>query len=1359
MEQKKYYLGLDIGTNSVGIAAADEQYNLMKYKGEPIWCSHLFDEAKQCDERRLHRTARRRLQRRKQRVQLIDEIFAPEVCKADKSFYIRKKESALWKQDKTDSNSKNMFFSDKGYTDSDFHREYPTIHHLIVALMEKDGPYDVRLVNIAIDWLVAHRGHFLSDISVENVDKITDFNTVYKELLDYFTISGYADQYSEWMEADQAKLENVMKAKIGITARKKALKEIIYGGKVPKSEDVIYKYDTLINFLAGGKIKANDLFVQSEYETDFAFSISDDMEEILPQLGDDAEFVSKLVSIYEWSLLSDILAGEKYISNAKVRVYEQHARDLKGLKKFVRKYASEKYNIVFKESGSELNNYTSYCRNFHSINSNEKLSKRVISAKDFTDFLKKTLELETLEVEESDLEFYDDMMLRIETGEFMPKQINSDNRVIPHQLYEVELKRILDKAENYLPFLKGCDAEESVTRRDKILSVFRFRVPYYVGPLRKDNSENAWIVRKAEGKIFPWNFDDVVDKDASEEEFIKRMTNECTYLPGENVLPKWSLLYSRFMVLNEINNIRANEIPISVEAKQALYSGLFEKKAKVSVKMVRDFLVTSKYIEQGDVLSGIDTTIKSSLKGQYEFRRLLSQGTLSREDVEHIIERSTYMEERNRYRRWIREEYPNLSQEDAKYVGKLKYKDFGRMSKKFLVELQGTDKKTGEVGSIMHFLWHTNDNLMQLLSDRYTFMEQIQQAKKEYYAGRQMTVVQQLDDMQISNAVKRPVIRTLDVVKDVVSTVGYAPEKIFVEMARGAEPSQKGRTKPRKQQLLELYKNVAEDTTLLEKELEEMGDMANNRLQSEALFLYYLQLGKCAYSGESIDLSLLKSGKYNVDHIYPQCYVKDDSILNNKVLVLSELNAEKGDVIPIKKEIRTKQRALWDKLYKYNLMTGEKYKRLTRNTPFTEEEKEGFINRHLVETRQSMKAVTQLLNQLYPETEIVYVKARLVADFRKEFLTPKSRLINDLHHGKDAYLNIVVGNVYHERFTKKWFNTTQKYSMKPRVLFTREVVHGDNIIWNPKEHLPRVKAIHKKNNVKMTKYSFCQKGGLFDQMPVKASEGLVPLKKGMDPKKYGGYNKTGAAFFIVASYNRGGKKDVSFVPIELMVSQRFLADMEFAKQYVQEQLQKLNKKIVSDIDFPLGMRVIKYKTVLSLDGYQVWVNGKANKGAIVSLSSAESLIVSKDKEEYIKKLENFAAKKDRKLSIRLDEEHDGINRELNMELYRCFEQKLQHSIFCKMPGCQARTVTEGKDKFEEMSVEGQVTVLLSLIELLKAGRAGGCDLKEIGGKSKSGAMNLGAAIASSSCEDIRIIDYSPAGLHKKVSVNLKDFLK
>ena len=116
MEKKKFYLGLDIGTDSVGYAVTDKEYNLLKFHGEPAWGVTVFDEASLCDERRSFRTARRRLDRRQQRVTLIQELFAAEVSKKDERFFIRLKESALYREDVGD---RFTLFNDEGFTDKE----------------------------------------------------------------------------------------------------------------------------------------------------------------------------------------------------------------------------------------------------------------------------------------------------------------------------------------------------------------------------------------------------------------------------------------------------------------------------------------------------------------------------------------------------------------------------------------------------------------------------------------------------------------------------------------------------------------------------------------------------------------------------------------------------------------------------------------------------------------------------------------------------------------------------------------------------------------------------------------------------------------------------------------------------------------------------------------------------------------------------------------------------------------------------------------------------------------------------------------------------------------------------------------
>lgn len=173
---KNYYIGLDIGTDSVGYALTDEEYKLLKFKGEPAWGVTVFDEAQPGTERRGFRTSRRRLERRKQRVGLIQELFAEEITKVDGRFFIRLQESALYPEDKSE---KYSIFSDGDYTDINYHTDYPTIHHLIYELITSRKPHDVRLVYLACSYLVSHRGHFLSNIGVNELELFTDFQTVH----------------------------------------------------------------------------------------------------------------------------------------------------------------------------------------------------------------------------------------------------------------------------------------------------------------------------------------------------------------------------------------------------------------------------------------------------------------------------------------------------------------------------------------------------------------------------------------------------------------------------------------------------------------------------------------------------------------------------------------------------------------------------------------------------------------------------------------------------------------------------------------------------------------------------------------------------------------------------------------------------------------------------------------------------------------------------------------------------------------------------------------------------------------------------------------------------------------------------
>lgn len=175
-----------------------------------------------------------------------------------------------------------------------------------------------------------------------------------------------------------------------------------------------------------------------------------------------------------------------------------------------------------------------------------------------------------------------------------------------------------------------------------------------------------------------------------------------------------------------------------------------------------------------------------------------------------------------------------------------------------------------------------------------------------------------------------------------------------------------------------------------------------HQLRSDKLYLYYTQKGRCMYSGEPIDLEdLWDNTKYDIDHIYPQSKTMDDS-LKNRVLVKKEYNAKKSDTYPIAADIQKKMMPFWKSLLTGGFIPKEKYDRLVRNNPLDANELAGFIERQIVETRQSTKAVAEILKKILPDTEIVYVKAKTVSKFRQDFDFIKVRDMNDLHHAKDA---------------------------------------------------------------------------------------------------------------------------------------------------------------------------------------------------------------------------------------------------------------------------------------------------------------------------------------------------------------------
>ena len=157
---------------------------------------------------------------------------------------------------------------------------------------------------------------------------------------------------------------------------------------------------------------------------------------------------------------------------------------------------------------------------------------------------------------------------------------------------------------------------------------------------------------------------------------------------------------------------------------------------------------------------------------------MIESGMLTEEDAEKIIEKITFSNDKLRIKKWLKENY-TLSDEVIKKIAKSNYKDFGRLSREFLTEVFDIDPKTGEVvnPNIITMLWETNKNLMELLSQSYGYSSNVKKQAKEYYNAYPKNVIDRLNEMYISNAVKRPILRTLDIVKELKYIMPTPPKQ------------------------------------------------------------------------------------------------------------------------------------------------------------------------------------------------------------------------------------------------------------------------------------------------------------------------------------------------------------------------------------------------------------------------------------------------------------------------------------------------------------------------------------------------------------------------------------------------------
>lgn len=1150
------------------------------------------------------------------------------------------------------------------------------------------------------------------------------------------------------MEDEEGKLFGKFNSK---DIRKKILK-LINGGSGVKLKDFLPKEILVAH---DGDDEYGDKKIDLSSET-----LEDDINGYgLPESY--IEIILEAKKIYDFRTLAYLLHGESLLCDAMFHVYEEHKEQLAALKRLYKKFATkEQYYFMFrdsrildgddsddKEDKEESNkeeskdkkkkaSYVSYI-GYTKTNSKAKYTgAHITSEKNISDLIKqikKDLKFDDLkskvddlsqqnELSEQDISDIQCIEEAIESNTFLPRQNSRNNGVFPYQLNLNEMKTIIENQSKYYPFLKdkAPSFPDGKTEEYKIVSLLKFKMPYYIGPLsqpnnyvRDDKRDNHWVQFKGEnnqGIINPWIFSQIVDLEGTADKFISNLTNYCTYIFGENTLPKESLIFQAYKVLNDLNNLKVNGSLISKEDKDYIIQNVYLKKKKIKGKDIVNALKLKNKYKLSDEDPTVTTKGSGKSIGEDEVDLTMFNSSLSSfidmsnpnafgpefykdsakfELAEKVIELITIVEDKELLKERLKK--LELSDNQVNYLFKQKYSGWAPLSRKLLdgITIDCVNENTGEAYpvTIIDVMRDTPLNFMEIYETKGSQFSGFKEKVAELNDEKNICRDDLIEESYASPAMKRSVRQTFKVIDELKNTLNIDHfDRIFVEATRA--PGEAGKmVKSRKKQLQEAY-DAAKD--LVDQELRnDLEKQTDDQLRRKKVYLYFMQLGRSVYSGEKIDLNELDKN-YDIDHIIPQAKLKDDSF-NNMVLVERELNNKKQDEYPIPSTIISEQGKKWiqilanikDKNKRSYFMPKDKANRLLKQKQLTLDELNGFINRQLTLTNQSVKAVCDILKMTEKGSEIVYSKANFVSDFRKLCgeLRPsydafvKVRDINDFHHANDAYLNIVVGNVYYEKFKNFYINNRIDYdnngkkdlSVLASKLFTKTQTDDKtgNIYWeahfhnekeidvNGKERTIKVRDEGTESTfdkiehymelndplVTQMQYTLSGKQGFFKKITLKTkakdnednSDKLFPLKqhlrsdsnKVMDVNKYGGYSYMITPYFmLVKSEGKKGKHIYSLESIPTIYLKSFKKREEDTINYLSCKSKLKNPVVISD---KLLMRTIikipYFKNDSNLSLVKLGTSGRTGNNIIyINLSE---LILPLEWKNYYRKISNL----------------------------------------------------------------------------------------------------------------------------------------
>lgn len=478
---------------------------------------------------------------------------------------------------------------------------------------------------------------------------------------------------------------------------------------------------------------------------------------------------------------------------------------------------------------------------------------------------------------------------------------------------------------------------------------------------------------------------------------IEKMLGHCTFEKDEPRAAKGSYSAEYFRLLQDVNHLRlvknnGESSALTAEQKQ-IYIDLVMKSAAASYAQLRKKLELSNDISFNMLRYGSDEIGKverkklGHMKFYHEMRKALN--TVQKDAISTVS-----WEQRDEIARILL-----CYKSDDKRKAQLEKLDIPREFIPALLTL--STSKTA------HLSAKALRKLIPYLEKGMTYAE----ACKEVYGEQKSSITKKnklslFDIEPINNpVVRRAVSQTIRVINAVVREYG-APEVVRVELAREMGKPYDVRTQMTKKQEANAKRNEE-----LRQQIKKIKGAEPTGQDIVKFKLFQDQNGVCLYSGQNLDITrLFEAGYVDVDHIIPYSISFDDSY-TNKVLVRSPENRQKGNRIPA--DYFKSDPARWQRFETLvnTQVHNWKKKRNLLTQALSEEQKNGFKQRNLVDTQYIARVMYNLINDhlQFAETGKYDKKRRtqavngaITAHVRKRLGIQKIREDGDLHHAVDA---------------------------------------------------------------------------------------------------------------------------------------------------------------------------------------------------------------------------------------------------------------------------------------------------------------------------------------------------------------------